>query len=195
MIALLVWRFWPSEGSCSSEPDQMVAVGVVMGQCYRPFDRIVNPTDEDRRREKMWQGIFAREPIKTMCSAKYARKGDVLITGTFHKWTTEELHCNIRLGNVITRIWDKPASGNIYRFVSDCPDVIPLGYMECIRANVTLNAYARKIQRWWRRTSIKRRDAAVLIQREWRFAVASPTSAVCRRRLRREFLSGQSDFT
>lgn len=54
--------------------------------------------------------------------------------------------------------------------------------------NVTVNAYARKIQRWWRR-ALQRRDAASCIQKAWRSVIANPRHAVCRRRLLREFES------
>lgn len=54
--------------------------------------------------------------------------------------------------------------------------------------NVTLNAYARKIQQWWRR-ALHRRDAALRIQRAWRSVIANSNYVVYKRRLLREFLS------
>lgn len=54
--------------------------------------------------------------------------------------------------------------------------------------NVTLEAYARKIQRCWRR-HLDRSHAAKPIQRTWRSVIANPKYAVCRRRLLREFES------
>ena len=124
------------------------------------FERVVYPTDEDRQREEMWQDVFKKAPIHTICSAKYARKGDVVIKvisqvddrGAAPQYTHRQCQ---------TRIFDSIVTGGIFRYIDDSPE----GTSERIQANVTLNAYARKIQRWWRR----RRDAAVRIQREWRF--------------------------
>lgn len=125
-----------------------------MGQCHVPFERIVDPTDEDRQREQLWQDLFRQEPINIICPAKYARRGDVLVIGSFHRWTTEELHRNIRIGNVETRIFDSVVTGGVFRYIDDSPEGTSLSYIERIQANVTLNAYARKIQRAWRRSRV-----------------------------------------
>ena len=72
--------------------------------------------------------------------------------------------------------------------VSECYVILASRTFDRHWENVTVNAYARKIQRWWRR-ALQRRDAAFSIQRAWRSVIANPRHDACRRRLLREFES------
>lgn len=141
--------------------------GSQIGQCSAPAkwweitDKERDDYWQNKERRDYWQNSFA-EVSGHSCCPDYMRKGHVLIAG-WNNICKDTFPCTFEGDTIV--IGKYMVQGN--RAIGLARSWV---YVFDIRGNITLNAYARKIQRTWRR--FRRCRAAIVIQTEFRKRVS-----------------------